>query len=261
VVRFFRSVICATGLFTLVLSALGNEVMDARVVDLIKGDTLLVQGHRLRQYVRLADVDAPELCQAFGIRAKEISIGLIKDTTVKIEVVAKDAAGRMIGRVTTASNESLSDALAERGAVWVLRQNTKDDRLLKAEDDARKYHVGLWNDLNPRPPWEWRATGSCKDVARAHTALNQPASGFPAKIPVASNKAAAGSERLSTYEAANLLGPMVERSEAEVRAAAALGGYSSDFSYGGHGPIQTGPRGGRYYINSNGNKTYVGRGR
>ncbi len=28
---------------------------------------------------------------------------------------------------------------------------------------------------------------------------------------------------------------------------------------GSHGPIQTGPRGGRFYINSNGNKTYVKR--
>lgn len=34
--------------------------------------------------------------------------------------------------------------------------------------------------------------------------------------------------------------------------------YSDDaYNYGGNNTIQTGPRGGQYYINSNGNKTYV----
>lgn len=39
-------------------------------------------------------------------------------------------------------------------------------------------------------------------------------------------------------------------------------GNDGDGSYGGgqasQGPLMTGPRGGKYYVNSNGNKTYVG---
>ncbi|MFZ1862423.1 MAG: DUF4124 domain-containing protein [Candidatus Competibacter sp.] len=38
-------------------------------------------------------------------------------------------------------------------------------------------------------------------------------------------------------------------------------GYSSSSRYSGSRSIYTGPRGGRYYYNSSGNKTYVGRGR
>ena len=71
--------------------------------------------------------------------------------------------GRIVGKVVVdgidANLEQLRDGLA-----WVYVRHLLDvlpgdrDRYVGAERLARKEGLGLWQERNPSPPWEWRRT-------------------------------------------------------------------------------------------------------
>ena len=51
------------------------------------------------------------------------------------------------------------DANAEqvkRGMAWVYRQYARDQNLYILEHDAKAERRGLWIDISPTPPWEFR---------------------------------------------------------------------------------------------------------
>ncbi len=39
---------------------------------------------------------------------------------------------------------------------WVYRKYSSDSELLKLEAEVKQKGLGLWDDPNPIPPWEWR---------------------------------------------------------------------------------------------------------
>ena len=52
---------------------------------------------------------------------------------------------------------NLNRELVNAGLAWWYRQYARNDRELeRMEAEARKAKRGLWADLNPVPPWEWR---------------------------------------------------------------------------------------------------------
>jgi len=67
----------------------------AHVVDVIDGDTFTVVGDT----IRLADVDAPELDQPNGVRAKRRLQELIEGKDVEYEEQARDVYGRLVAQV------------------------------------------------------------------------------------------------------------------------------------------------------------------
>jgi micrococcal nuclease len=40
---------------------------------------------------------------------------------------------------------------------WVFDRYVKDRSLYPLQERARAQRLGLWADVNPMPPWEWRA--------------------------------------------------------------------------------------------------------
>jgi len=56
--------------------------------------------------------------------------------------------------------ETLTDANAEQvrqGMAWVFeRYARRGSPLYAIQDEAKAAGRGLWRDLNPVPPWEWR---------------------------------------------------------------------------------------------------------
>ncbi len=56
--------------------------------------------------------------------------------------------------------ENLNEQIVARGHGWVYKKNCTADYCndwLKLEETARDAQIGLWEDKNPQPPWEWRA--------------------------------------------------------------------------------------------------------
>lgn len=129
---------------------------NARVVDVLDGDTLTVRIGSLQLEVRIEDIDAPELSQPYGDRSRDSLAVLCLDQSVKLELAARDRGSDAVGRVNCGGKDA-SSYQVERGLAWVYHGYAPTNSpLYKLEAKARDAQRGLWADPESMPPWEWR---------------------------------------------------------------------------------------------------------
>ena len=137
-------------------------LFEGRVVGIDDGDTITVvdssnQNHR----IRLAGIDAPEKAQAFGTQSKENLSKAVFNKVVTVAWSKHDRYGRIVGKVGLSNRDVCLDQVAA-GLAWHYKdyeeEQTPEDRLLYAQTEiiAKSSGIGLWNDSNPIPPWEFR---------------------------------------------------------------------------------------------------------
>ena len=138
------------------------ETVTGRVVGVADGDTITVlDADKVQHKIRLAGIDAPEKKQAFGNRSKESLSDMVFDKTVNVETEKRDRYGRQIGKVLV-DGLDVNLVQVERGMAWFYRQyqreqSPNDRRLYEAAEDAAKAGKrGLWRDVEPVPPWDFR---------------------------------------------------------------------------------------------------------
>src|SRR3954463_10889879 len=125
------------------LTAVQASELIGRVVNVHDGDTLtlLVDRHKVR--VRLADIDAPELKQAFGRRSKDSLAGMCAGVRARVVEQVRDRYGRTLGRVTCGPYDTNTEQV-RRGLAWVFtRYAPKDSPLYAIQTQARIEHWGL----------------------------------------------------------------------------------------------------------------------
>jgi micrococcal nuclease len=138
-------------------SAAAFADFSGKVVAVKDGDTLEVMKERVAVRVRLYGIDCPEKGQAFGQRAKQFASDLAFGKTVRVIEKDRDRYGRTVGEVILEDGRSLNHELVRAGLAWWYRQYAKKDAELEMlERDARKAKAGLWADVDPVPPWNWR---------------------------------------------------------------------------------------------------------
>lgn len=132
------------------------------VVAVADGDTVTVLDASKRQHrIRLAGIDAPEKRQAFGNRSRQALASMVFRQRVVVETQKVDRYGRLIGKVFIGDID-VNRALLDLGWAWHYKEyqseQSTEDRLSysKAESAARGRGVGLWQDRNPTPPWDFR---------------------------------------------------------------------------------------------------------
>ncbi len=129
-----------------------------RVVGISDGDTLtLLTQNRQQVKIRLHGIDAPELSQAWGQRAKQALSSLTFRQLVSVQETDQDQYGRIVG-IVYRNQLSINEALIVSGHAWVYREYNKNKRWNTLETEARKKRRGLWN-LQPNqriPPWDYR---------------------------------------------------------------------------------------------------------
>ncbi len=129
------------------------------VVSVHDGDTLTVLVDKQQITVRLAEIDAPELRQAFGNRSKQSLADLCFQVTAKVELVARDRYGRSVGKVKCREVDASAHQVA-LGMAWVYDRYSKPGSpLYRLQDAAKAAKRGLWVDNDPVAPWEWRKPG------------------------------------------------------------------------------------------------------
>ena len=135
------------------------EDFEGRVVGITDGDTIKVLRAGRAEIVRLEGVDAPEKRQAYGERARRFAADLSFDRTVVVRATGRDRNGRLLGEVVLPDGRSLNQELVRAGYAWWFRRYSRDVRLARLEEEARQGRRGLWADLAPEPPWEYRVNG------------------------------------------------------------------------------------------------------
>ena len=168
--------------FALALTFLGcfsawADTITGKVVAVTDGDTIRVlDGKQVQYKVRLAGIDAPESKQAYGARSKQNLSDLVFGKTVTVEFDKHDRYGRVVGKILY-NNTDIDLQQIEAGLAWHYKQyaneQSKEDRMLYAEAEtrARAAHLGLWNDPNPIPPWEWRKSSKTRSGDRTFIQL------------------------------------------------------------------------------------------
>lgn len=134
-----------------------NNPIIGRVVAIIDGDTIVVLDEKMVQHkIRVASIDCPEYQQPFSKEAKKFTSNEVFGKTVRVNWKEKDRYGRKIGFVYYDLDKNLSEELLKAGYAWHLRRYSDDWKLQDLEDKAHNKRIGLWKDVTPTPPWEWR---------------------------------------------------------------------------------------------------------
>jgi endonuclease YncB( thermonuclease family) len=143
---------------TAVATTAAAETLTGKVVRIADGDTITVlDAANVQHKVRLQGIDAPERGQPFGTVARDRLAGLATGKAVAVIGGKRDKYGRTLARVEIAGDDVGLRLVAE-GLAWHYTRYSDDQRLAAAEREARVARRGLWQDPQPVPPWEWRAT-------------------------------------------------------------------------------------------------------
>lgn len=146
-----------------VIAVLGQAAtIEGWVVGVTDGDTVTVlDGSNTQHKIRLAGIDAPEKKQAFGARSKQSLSDLVFDRQVSVETDKRDRYGREVGVILVNGKDANLEQIT-RGFAWHYkayeREQSANDRKLYdfAEQEARARRRGLWADVDPMPPWDYR---------------------------------------------------------------------------------------------------------
>ena len=136
--------------------------IEGRVVGISDGDTITVLDAQHQQHkIRLAGIDAPESKQPFGRASKKHLSDLVFDRDVTLDCGKTDKYRREVC-VVLVGGQDANLAQVTAGMAWWYQQYQKEQAAQQrasyeaAEASARAGKVGLWQDAEPIPPWEWR---------------------------------------------------------------------------------------------------------
>lgn len=149
------------------------ETLSGKVVSVSDGDTITALDSEKQQHkIRLSGIDAPEKNQPFGQRSNQNLGQLVFGKQVDVEWNKRDRYQRIIGKVFVAEPtcrksdcpKTLDAGLAQItvGMAWWYRQYAREQlpgdqlRYEEAEAESKARRIGLWDDKEPIPPWEWR---------------------------------------------------------------------------------------------------------
>jgi micrococcal nuclease len=132
-----------------------GEFVDAKVVRVVDGDTVVVRYEGREERIRLIGVDTPETVhpnkpvEAYGEEAKEYTKKKLeeKDIQIEFDVQERDRYGRLLGYIWV-DGLLFNDELLRMGyaRVATFPPNVKYVEMFKeTEKNAKEKQVGIWN--------------------------------------------------------------------------------------------------------------------
>lgn len=118
-------------IFIILLTASGAwvDTLYVRVIGVQDDDTITVlTAHKDNLHARLAEIDAPELGQPYGSRAKQALSALVFGRDVLLDVEGADRYGRTLGRVRRGDMDVNAEMTRTGQAAWAYRAYSTDDR-------------------------------------------------------------------------------------------------------------------------------------
>ena len=144
-----------------------EEIYSAKAVAVLDGDTiLLLREYNLPFKVRLANIDAPEKAQEYGLASRQSLVELVLRKQVQVRTRAVDSYGRVVAVISLAGRNINQEQVA-RGMAWA-DARSQDKDMLAAQAKAQQEKRGLWAQVNPLHPRVWRNSHN------SHTVRPQP---------------------------------------------------------------------------------------
>ncbi len=162
-------VLFLSGLAQAAAPALPVVGVDGRVTRVVDGDSLWVSprsGGRAIE-VRLADIDAPEICQDGGIESRRQLAARVLKRKVRLRVPAgragRDKYGRTLATVWLGGLQ-VNRSMVEQGQAWSRRGQGNRGPYLAEERQARALNRGVFRaGTSAMPPWDFRKRhGPCR---------------------------------------------------------------------------------------------------
>lgn len=164
---YLRILICA---ITIALSLFYSAHNDAKtnysapqisgqVAYVIDGDTFQLSSHKLGDIrIRIAEIDAPELHQPYGQKAKSYLKGLIESETIICSIMEKDRYGRYIAKINVPGTRNIDVAaeMVRAGYAWHYKKYSASQELANIEMKAKLKKKGLWSAQDAIAPWLYR---------------------------------------------------------------------------------------------------------
>ena len=146
---------------------LSASVLEGRVVRVSDGDTITVLDElKVQHKVRLNRIDAPEKTQAFGEVSRKYLSNMVANKAVRVEWTKKDKYGRILGDVSVGST-NVNLMMVQSGLAWHFKRFDNTESFALAESEARGKRIGIWKQVNPIAPWEFRE--QVKNTRRKNT--------------------------------------------------------------------------------------------
>lgn len=146
------------------------DLLRGQIVGVHDGDTVtLLDSSSALHKIRLAGIDAPELGQAFGRRSKEELSREVFGKPATVEWSKRDRYGRLVGKVVVDGRDA-NLAQVGKGFAWHYTAYAAEQPLVdrvaykEGQTRAREARLGLWEDDQPLPPWDYRRKGRAKRV-------------------------------------------------------------------------------------------------
>ena len=80
---------------------------------------------------------------------------MVEGKEIRVTVLDVDQYDRLVCEIYLESRY-INRALVAEGHAWAYREFLTDRTFLVDERRARKNELGLWQNNDPMPPWEWR---------------------------------------------------------------------------------------------------------
>jgi micrococcal nuclease len=133
-----------------------HESLEGKIIGVKDGDTYVILKDKTPITIRLAHIDCPEKKQAYGQAAKKFGSDFcFGKQVIVISDGKKDRNGRIIGEIFF-NQRCLNKDLVKNGLAWHFNKYSKSLEYSNLELEARKNKLGLWKDINPIAPWDWR---------------------------------------------------------------------------------------------------------
>ncbi|QKJ67007.1 thermonuclease family protein [Deefgea piscis] len=142
--------------------AKGSSI-EGQVVAVADGDTITLLDANKQQYkLRLAYIDAPEKAMPFGQAAKIHLSDLVFKQNVSAQIDDVDRYGRGVARISK-NQQDINLAQVNAGFAWHYTTYAKKAQptadfadYANAQHAAKSARLGLWQDPQAMPPWDWR---------------------------------------------------------------------------------------------------------
>lgn len=154
------------------------------VIQVSDGDTVrFTPAGQAPIVVRLANIDAPEICQAWGAEARRALSDLALNKPATLRPTGRDSHGRTVG-VLVVEDLDVAQRLVEEGHAWSVRGRNDTGPLVKQERMAKALNRGLHVGGAAVKPADFRRTnGPCTSAAPVSVVPALPPLAAPARSP------------------------------------------------------------------------------